>query len=76
MLTEQEYNFVNGFRDMLTLFHNHGEYVGGADKLIEFHENKYGEKIDRGCPGCMTGFLNFSYSMLIQYENQNGSTQG
>lgn len=72
MLTKEEYEYVNGFRGILNLFDQTGEYVGGAGSLIDWHEKKYGERIDRGCPGCMTGFLKFSLSMLKQYEKQYG----
>lgn len=75
MLTKEEYEYVNGFRSILKLFNDHGEYIGGADNLITWHENKFGERIDRGCSGCMSGFLKFSYSLLTQYEKQNGSTE-
>jgi hypothetical protein len=75
MLTKEEYQYVNGFRGILELFDKSGEYIGGADNLISWHENKYGERIDRGCQGCIAGFLKFSFSMLKQYDKQNGSTE-
>ena len=68
MLTKEEYDFVNRFRPILQMFADHGEYTGGSGALIDWHENKYGERIDRGCTGCMSGFLKFSLSMLKQYE--------
>jgi hypothetical protein len=75
MLTQEEYQFVNGFRSILEIFSEHGEYIGGADALMDWHEKKYGEKIDRHCSGCKAGFLKFSYSMLKQYENGSRERQ-
>lgn len=76
MLTKEEYEFVNGYRGILDIFEKTGEYIGGTDNLIAWHEKKYEVKIDSWCQGCMVGFLNFTISMIKQYEKTNGSTKG
>ena len=68
MLTKEEYTYLNGFRPILDLFFNTGEYVGGADGVFDWHEKKYGQTIDRGCSGCKAGFLKLTRSLLIKYE--------
>lgn len=75
MLTKEEYEYLNGFRQALNLFVTHGEYVGGCDAVFDWHDNRRAEGtplIDRGCPGCKAGFLKLTHSLLIQYEKQNG----
>jgi hypothetical protein len=73
MLTKEQYIFYNKYREILTLFVNTGQYVGGAGGLFDFIENQYGVKIDRGCSGCIAGFLKMAYKDLIKYE-EDGST--
>lgn len=75
MLTKEQYDYIKGFKDMVTLFVNTGSYVGGADPLFDYLEAQGltgGEKILRNCPTCLTGFLKFTHSMIKIYEQTNG----
>jgi hypothetical protein len=64
-----KYVFLNKYRDILELFYNSGQYVGGADGLFDYYEKEHGQPIDRGCSGCVAGFLKFAYKELKELED-------
>ena len=76
MLTEEQYNKVNGYREILEHFKAHQTYVGGADGLFDYLEQQgiALEPIIRTCNECKSGFLLFSLSLLKQYEKTNLNT--
>lgn len=68
--TEEQYQRLLPYKDVARMAKEHDTYVGGdIAPLLTALEQDYGHKIDRHCPGCVMGFLKFTYSLIIQYEN-------
>lgn len=75
MLTKEQYDYIIGFRPMIEMFVNHGQYVGGANPLFDYLEQQGlsgGVPIGRNCNDCTAGFLKFTNSMIKLYEQQQG----
>ena len=70
-MTEEQYNFVNGYKDILNFFVNHQTYVGGADGLFE----KYLEPNERACPSCKSACMIQRYNELLEYERGANKVQ-
>lgn len=65
-MTEEQYNFVNGYKDILTHFNKHQIYVGGADGLFE----KYLEPNERACDSCKSACMIQRYNELMEYDKR------
>ena len=65
-MTTDEYNFVNGYRDILVHFIKHQTYVGGADGLFE----KYLDVSERSCSSCKSACMIQRYNELIEYDSR------
>ena len=75
MLTKEQYDYIKGFKPMIDMFVNHGQYVGGADPLFDYLESQGltgGYPIGRNCQECTSGFLKFTNTMIKLYEQTNG----
>ena len=67
-MSEEQYNFVNGYKDILTFFVKHQTYIGGADVLF----SKYLQPNEMGCPSCKSACMIERYNELIEYERNKG----
>lgn len=65
-MTEEQYNFVNGFRDILTFYVKHQTYVGGADSLF----NRYLQPGELGCMNCKSACMIERYNELMEYDKR------
>ena len=63
-MSEEQYNFVVQYKEILTFFNNHQTYVGGADVLF----SKYLQPNEMGCPACKSACMIQRYNELIEYE--------
>lgn len=63
-MTKEQYEFVNGYRQILDHFHDHQTYVGGADTLFA----KYLQPAELGCSACKSACLIERRIELIEYE--------
>jgi hypothetical protein len=66
-MTKEDYNFVNGFREVLEHFATHQTYVGGCDNLF----NKYLQPNELGCSGCKSACMIQRLRELKEYELRN-----
>lgn len=74
MLSKEQYDVILGYKPMIDMYVSTQTYVGGADGLFDYLEAQGltgGEKILRGCPPCLAGFLKFTKSLLNEYEKIN-----
>ena len=67
-MSEEQYNFVNGFRAILEHFNKHQIYVGGADVLF----SKYLQPNEMGCPACKSACMIQRYNELKEYDKRKG----
>lgn len=68
-MSEEQYNFVNGYRDILTHFMKHQIYVGGADGLF----NRYLQPGELGCSACKSACMIQRYNELMEYDKRNAN---
>jgi hypothetical protein len=66
-MTQEDYNFVNSFRDVLEHFVKHGTYVGGAENLFL----KYLQPNELGCSSCKSACMIQRLNELEQYDASN-----
>jgi hypothetical protein len=62
MLTKEQYEYFNQFRDILNLFEKTGQYIGGCHPLFV----KMGA--DTSCPSCMSRTLLEAIGAIKEYE--------
>lgn len=67
-MTEEQYNFVNGFREVLEHFIKHNIYVGGCDALF----NRYLQPGELGCFACKSACMIQRLNELKEYERNKG----
>lgn len=73
MITQEQYNYLNSFRGIITMFVEQQTYVGGGDALFDYYTTNFnlGNSINKSCPTCMAGCLLHCSNMIKEYENRN-----
>lgn len=66
MITKDQYDYYIQFRDVINLFQNTGQYVGGCDNLFNFMNVP---KENRGCKSCLAAALIEAYNGIKTYES-------
>lgn len=66
MITETQYNYYIQFRQVIELFTNTGQYVGGCDSLFEFMRVP---QSNRGCHSCLAMALIEASNAIKEYES-------
>lgn len=64
-MTTEQYNEAIKYRDILELFAKCGEYVGGAEPLMDF---LLFERTNRRCPSCVGAWLLETLNNIRTYE--------
>jgi len=70
-MTIEQYNEAIKYRGIIELFVSSGQYIGGAEPLMDYYEFKGSE---RSCPSCVGRFLLERYSELKNYESIKNGT--
>ena len=65
-MTLDQYNEAIKYRGIIDLFYSSGQYIGGAESLMDYFNFKGQE---RGCPACVGRFLLERYNDIRQYES-------
>lgn len=64
-MTEKQYNEAIKYREVLELFGKCGEYVGGAEPLMDF---LLLDRSQRRCPSCVSAWLIETLNSIRTYE--------
>ena len=67
MLTAEQYKEIQEHRGTLELFKKSGEWIGGNVPFY-IYERLSGEKVNTGCPSCMSAALIGLLNMIYNYE--------
>ena len=71
MLSKQQYESIQPYRQVLDLFKQTKTCVGGIDGLYPIHEGITGMPIKRGCGNCQGRMLVELNIMLELYEKEH-----
>lgn len=63
MITKEQYDYYNRFRDVIELFNRSGQYVGGCNELLDFMQVP-----DKQCPSCISAALIQAKQQIDEYE--------
>ncbi len=70
MLTKEQYEYYNRFRDVIELFNKTGQYVGGCNDLFVFMNLP---KENLNCDNCKAAALIEAKQFIDEYERNMSS---
>ncbi len=70
MITQEQYNYLNSFRQIIDMFISQQTYVGGADALFDYFVVNFngGQPLNTRCSSCVGGVLLDCSNMIKEYE--------